>query len=165
MRRRSRSPRTVVQSYKKVLNYAPASRLASTNQVYGLSTGVDSVAAGQTSAIDDNVPTGSIIKQIEIQYSTQNLVNVAAFLWISIQRIHSGQGQVNPQTVGGNPQRNQVHFQRLRSMGQNQNVDNTIIFKVPKKFQRVREGDAWQLVTQCSEVFTDACQVIYKFYR
>lgn len=158
-------PRNVIQSFKKVLNTAPTSRAASTNIVYDLVSGVDSVAAGQTGVIDDQVPTGSVIKEIIIQYSVINLVSVAMFNNISIQHLRSGQTSISPIVVGGNPQRNQVHLQKMKSVGQDQQRDYEIRFKIPRKYQRVREGDKWVLTSLCNQIFTDNLQVIYKFYR
>ncbi len=155
----------VIQSFKKVLNGAPASRAASTDITRFLSTGTDSVAAGQTSVGDALVPTGSIIKFIEIQWSASNLAAVACFVHVCIQQTHAGQSPVSPLTVGGSPQRNQVFFQAMYLIGKDQNSNHVFRFKVPKKFQRVREGDNWQFVTNGDTVYADATQVIYKFYR
>ena len=155
----------VIQSYKKVINHAPASVAASTSSNYDASIGVDSVAAGQTSAIDTDVPTGAVIKYIEWQIAIQNLVNVAAFCWLTVQRLDTGQTVVNPQVVGGNPLRNQVFHQELFCVGQNQNVNRKIKFKVPKKFQRVKDGSEWLVRLQVDQISTQAAQVIYKFYR
>ncbi len=163
-RRRMSSPRSVIQSFKKVINHAPAS-LTTATQTWKASTGTDSVAAGQTSATDFAVPTGSIIKYIEFQWCQQNLVNVAAFTHLQVIRLHSGQVTVAPNAVGGSPIRNQVHHQECFCLGQNQNVNRVIRFKVPKKFQRVREGDIWQLNTITDQVSTGVCQILYKFYR
>lgn len=164
-RRQSRSLGQVIQSYKKVLNIAPTSRAAVTVLNNAITTGVDSTAAGQTSATDGNIPTGSVVKFIEIQYNCQNLVGIAAFLNIGIQQLHSGQTVVDPRVVGGDPQRNQMHFQKQYCIGQNQNVNITLKFKIPKKYQRVREGDTWNFTRVSNQVFTDTMQVIYKFYR
>ncbi len=164
--RRSTRPMAVVQSYKKVLNFAPTSRAASTQVNYELVKGTDSVAAGQTGPTDAAVPTGSIIKSIEIQYTDQNLVNIASFLHVCIQRRLSGQAaSVGCNVVGGSPQRNQVHWQSLRTIGQNQNVVIVKRFKIPAKYQRVREGAIWEFSNLASTIHTNACQVIYKFYR
>ena len=165
-RRRSTLPRArqVIQSYKKVINHAPASRTTG-KQAFGISTGVDSVAAGQTSATDTQVPTGSVIKFIEIQFSVSNLVSVSMFQWIAIQQLRSGQSSIAPNVVGGDPQRNQVHFQKMIQVGKDQNSNMTIRFKVPKKFQRVREGDIWEFTTIADQVSSSAVQIIYKFYR
>ncbi len=164
-RSRPRMVGSVIQSYKKVLNEGGTSRAAATDLSIAIATGVDSVAAGQTSATDGNVPTGCVIKAFEIQYSSQNLVNVASFLNWTVQKIHSGQTPITPLGVGGNAQRNQCHRQGLYCMGQFQSANRTIKFLVPKKFQRMREGDGWRFTRNCSTIFTDAIQVIYKFYR
>lgn len=166
-RRRTRSSRTSapVQSFKKILNFAPASHAAATTINRVLVTGVDSVAAGQTSPTDSQVPTGSVIKQIEIQFAAQNLVNIAAFLHVCIQHLRTGQAALAPNVIGGNAQRNQVFYQDLKSVGQNQNVNMKLRFKIPKKFGRVREGDTWNFTHLTDQIVTDAVQVIYKFYR
>ncbi len=161
-RRRSMS---VVQSFKKIINTAPASVAASTAVNFVASTGQDSVAAGQTSAVDTNVPTGSVIKFIEWQFSIQNLVNVAAYCWIILVRLDSGQTAPSPQTVGGSPVRNQVHRQLFFTVGQNQNVNRTIRFPVPAKYQRVKEASTWRLRVESDQVSSMGCQTIYKFLR
>ncbi len=156
---------TVVQSFKKVINDAPASVAAGVLNQHIATQGVDSVAAGQTTAIDFQVPTGAVIKYIEWQLAIQNLVNVAAFAHIAIYHQHSGQGTINPNVVGGNPLRNQIFHQSLFCVGQNQNVNRVFKFKVPKKFQRVREGDLWKLLIIVDQISTQVGQTIYKFYR
>ncbi len=130
-----------------------------------MSAGVDSVAAGQTSVTDGGVPTGSVILGFDIQISMQNLVNIAAFVWVTVQRLDSGQAAVDAQAVGGDPQRNQVHLQLQRSLGQNQNRDFVVPFKVPKRFQRVKEGSVWVVTVKCDAIRTEAVQIIYKFLR
>lgn len=164
-RRAMRSTGNVIQSFKKVLNYAPASRAAAVKLDAPLVIGVDSIAAGQTSATDADVPTGSVVKFIEIQYATTNLVAIASHMHISIQHLRSGQSTIVPNAIGGNPQRNQVHFQMLYSMGKEQNQNKVLRFKIPKKFQRVREGDQWMFTRIPDTIITDATQVVYKFYR
>ncbi len=155
----------VIQSYKKVLNFAPTSRAAGSEISQVLATGTDSVAAGQTGVIDSAVPTGSIIKAFIIQYSMANLVNIALFHHITVQHLRSGQTPLASNVVGGSPQRNQVHKQFLKQTGGTQTMNLQFIFKIPKKFQRVRDGDRWMFSYQGSQVYTDALQVIYKFYR
>ncbi len=164
-RRRSTSPRQVIQSFKKVLNFAPTARAAAADIAHTLVTGTDSVAAGQTAVTDSAVPTGAVIRYIEIQFCVTNLVLVSLFHHISIQHLRSGQVFVSPLVVGGNPQRNQVHYQMLYSIGQTQSFSRTLRFKIPSKYQRVREGDRWQFVFNGSAVYSEAAQVIYKFYR
>ncbi len=156
--------RPVIQSYKKGLDFAPAAHAAGGfNNV--ISTGTDSVAAGQTAVTDSQVPTGSLIKYIEIHYAVANLVSIASFLWLSVQRADATQVVISPRTVGGNAQRNQVLYQGLRVQGADQNNNYVIKFKVPKRFQRVKEGSTWNFRIECDTIFTDCIQIIYKFYR
>ena len=162
--RRRSAMRPVIQSYKMVIDYAPASQPIAKLD-FPLSQGIDSVPAGQTGPGAVLVPTGSAIRYIEIKYAVVNLASTAAFLYTSIQRLHSGQTSIDPRVVGGDTQRNQVHLQLLRSIGEQQNNTLTIRFKIPAKFQRVRDGDIWQLVTYCTGVTSQAVQVNYKFYR
>lgn len=162
---RRQSLGSVIQSYKKVLNFAPASRPAYTLIDFKLTGGVDGAAAAQTSPTDSNVPTGSVVKYIEIQYSVLNLAAVACFQNATIQRLDSGQLPIDPRSVGGNPQRNQVLHQDLKCISTLTNVNRILRFKIPKKYQRVREGSSWYFSVITDAVTTDACQVIYKFYR
>lgn len=164
-RRMSMGPRPIIKSYKKVLNDAAASRAAGTTVELDLVTGIDNNAIGQTGVVDGTVPTGSIIKYIEIQYACTNLVATSDFIHIAIQKLHSGQTKVSPATVGGNPQRNQVFFQKMMSVGQGQSAYWTIKFRIPKKFQRIREGDKWVFTRIFSAVTTDITQAIYKVYQ
>ncbi len=102
-RRMSRAPRSIVRTYKKVLNFAPASSGAGVKFDYSAVNGVDGVALGQTSATDQNVPTGSIIDYFEFQFAVVNLAAVACFIHITIQNLVSGQAAtVPPNLVGGN---------------------------------------------------------------
>ncbi len=156
---------TVIQSFKKVINHALTSRAAGASIGHPLVTGVDSVAAGQTGPTDTNVPTGSVIRFVEVQYSWTNLVSVSHIINGMIQFQRSGSAIVDPILVGGNPNRNQIMNQFMRSVGQNQNGNITIRVKVPSIYQRIREGDVWTLVTNATQVYSDQVQAIFKFYR
>lgn len=155
----------VIQSYKKVLNFAPISHAAAAVVQDVIVTGVDSAAMGQTGVTDPNVPTGSVIKFIEIQYSANNLVNTSSFLHLAVQYTNAGQTPLSPNVVGGNPQRNQVFWQMLISLGLNQNQNRVIKFKIPPKYQRIREGTSWFVSQTGTAIWTKAIQVIYKAYR
>ncbi len=158
-------PRPVIQSFKKIINDAPASRISGSSIQTTLSTGVDSIAAGQTGPVDANVPTGSLIKFFEIQWSMGNVSGGNNFFNVIIMQVHSGQSIVAPNVVGGSALRNQVFFQQAFQIGTDQNGSRIYRFKVPKKFQRVREGDSWRFIRQGDATYSDAVQVIYKFYR
>ncbi len=162
-RRRSRGPRTIIRSYKKVLNFAPVSSGAGVKFDHGLAAGADSVPLGQTGPTDNTVPTGSIIDYIEIQWGVSNLAAASNFVHITVQNLVSGQAAtVSPILVGGNPQRNQVHHQEMRSIGQGQNMTFVYKFKVPKMLQRMREGSQWFFTVLGTAAYTHSCQVIYK---
>ncbi len=162
-RRRSRAPRPVTQSYKQIINKAPASVAAGTQSNVLMSQGLDDYAGpGASFAL---VPTGARIEKFDIQISMANLVTIASFVWITVQHLRSGQTAIDNQAVGGNPQRNQVHLQIQRSLGQFQNRDIVIPFRIPAKYQRVREGDEWRVSIKCDTIRTEAIQVIYKFLR
>ncbi len=165
-RGRSRSfPRSVVQSFKKVHDHAGASFGSGINTTYILSNGVDSVPAGQTGVIDPDVPTGSVIKSILITICPLNITSNSTLWHFSIQRLHSGQSSISPNVIGGDPQRNQVFHQKLRILGKDQNQNVVINFKIPSKYQRVREGDQWIMNTLGTNSYSQGAKVIYKFFR
>ncbi len=160
--RRTRGLRPVTKTYKKVLTFAPASHPAVTKIDFPLVLGVDSISPGQGGVTDATVPTGSIIDYIEINYSFINITGGADFMSICIQQTLVGQTTLDPRVVGGNMQRNQVFHQEIFSMGNDQNGNRVYRFKIPKRFQRVREGMAWTFTALNSGTFSDNCQVIYK---
>ncbi len=133
------------------------------NQVF--ITGVDSIAAGQTSATDIQVPTGSIVKYFEVQFAAANNVATPIYLNCTIQYKLATQGFIDPDAVGGNAQRNQVLHMDLFSVGNGQNLTHKFKFKVPKKFQRIRESMQWSLTWHTTGTVNNKTQIIYKFYR
>ncbi len=162
--RRNPMSRAVVRTYKKVLDFAPASHGAGTKVNFDFVVGTDSIASGQTSVTDATVPTGCILDYVEIQYSVANLAAVAAFIFVSLQNRVSGQSAtVSPRTVGGDDQRNQVHHQMLRSIGEGQNMTFVYKWRVPKHLKRIRENSIYSWVIESPVAITDACQVIYKY--
>jgi len=134
-------------------------------QTEQLVLGVDSVAAGQTSATDAGVPTGSIVKFIEVQFAVNNSVATPCYLNCTLQHVQSQQTALDPRLVGGNTRRNNVFHMDLFSVGQDQNSTHKFKFKIPKGFQRVKEGTSWELVWSNSATVNRELQVIYKFYR
>ncbi len=157
--------RPVIKSYKKVLNFAGASHAGATDILFPLSEGVDSISAGQSTVVDGTIPTGSVLKFIELQYTAGNLSAVFNTLNFIIQQLQDGQTGSSPITIGGDKKRNQVHLQGAWSIGEGQNSTHVIRFKIPKRFQRVREGDKWFFIVRGSATFSDQLQVIYKFYQ
>ncbi len=162
--RKRSGPRPVIQSFKKVLFFVQAS-FSSGFQSEQLVLGVDSVAAGQTSATDAGVPTGSLVKFIEVQFAVNNSVATPAYVNCTLQLIQSQQTALDPGLVGGNTRRNNVFHMDMFSIGQDQNSTHKFKFKIPKGFQRVKEGTQWALVWSNSATVNRQCQAIYKFYR
>ncbi len=152
----------MARTYKKVLNFAAVSTGAGVQFDYLLAKGVDSLTLGQSGATDATIPTGSKIQYIEIALADSNIVAAAAFVNLVIQYTLNAQSLVPPNAVGGNPQRNQVLHQQLFVMGQNQNSNHLFRFKIPGKFQRIKEGMEWNVSTISTGSHVHAMQVIYK---
>ncbi len=146
-----------------IINQAPGT-VTATTRAESLAVGTDSKASGQTSALDTAVPSGVVIKYIEIQHALVNLTATAAFIHCSIQLLLDDQSVITPDVVGGNDKRNQVHFQRLLCASPDQNTNLVWKFKIPKRFQRIRAGMSWQYVWKNSQTVSSAVQTIYKFY-
>lgn len=162
--RRRSSPRAIIKSYKKVIFLADAGFTAGFHNDF-IASGIDAIAAGQTSATDINVPTGSIIKQFEVQFACSNIVSGNNYVNCSIQYALANQSHINPDVVGGNSQRNQVLHMDNFSVGADQNSTHKFKFKIPKKFQRLREGMVWSLVWSNNASLNRQTQIIYKFYQ
>ncbi len=161
--RKGRGPKPVIKSYKKVLFFGPASFAAGfTNQV--LCTGKDGQLEQQTTPTDGDVPSGCIIKYFEIQIALANISSTTCFVDCTLQYKLGGQGLIDPRVVGGHNQRNQVVHMDNFSVGIEQNSTHKFKFKVPKQFQRIREGMQWSLTWSTSNSVSNQTQVIYKFY-
>ncbi len=146
------------------MNYASASFSAGFQQEQ-LAVGTDAIAPKQDNATDAQVPTGCIIKYFEIQFAVNNSVATPVYINCSIQFQLQSQTAVDPDLVGGNARRNQVLHQELFSVGQDQNSTHKFKFKVPKRFQRVKEGMQWLLVWSNSATVNREAQCIYKMYN
>ncbi len=161
-RRRSSRPMSVTRSFKKVLNFAPSSHAAGLQVDNILVQGVDSATLGQTGATDGTVPTGSIVSEFVIQYAAVNLAAISNFHHFIIQYTIGSQSLFVPcNAAGGNNQRNQIMLQGMRSMNESQNYNITMRYKIPRKYQRVREGMFWTFSVLGTSATTDSLQVIY----
>ncbi len=158
-------PRPVIKSFKKVLNFAPASYVSSTKINRIITTGTDGASADQASVTDPTIPTGAIVKYFEIQTSFVNLASTTSFINVAIELLRSGQSSIDPRLVGGDPIRNQVFYQLQFNVGKDQNSNHVFRFKIPKKYQRVRAGDKWIFVFVSNAVGSESTQIIYKFYE
>ncbi len=157
---RRQSIRPVVKSFKKIINSAQATFAAGFQSEF-LVQG-ENIAADQSTPTDPAVPTGSIIKYIEIQFAAANILEAPLFINCTIQYTLSSQVGRDPDTLGGNNQRNQCLHMDLFSVGGFQNSTHKFRFKVPKKFQRVREGMDWLLVWSNSASVVRKVQTIYQ---
>ncbi len=137
------------RTYKKVINFAPSSVGASTQQ-YLMVVGQDGISPGQTSATDPAVPTGAKISKIVVQFPIGNLLASSLVIHVAVQYILSGQTAINANVVGGNPQRNQVIHQFVKSIGQFQNGSIGYVIRIPKRFQRLKESMQWMYTVTSS---------------
>ncbi len=161
MRRRN-GPRPSINTYKKVLNFLEASFPGGSNDEL-LVTTLDGISPTQVTNIDATVPTGSILKFIEIHFAGVNNGATGVFISFAVQYALSGQASINAEQVGGNSQRNQVLHQALFTIGPNQNSSHIIRLKIPKRFHRLKEGMKWHLTWTNSGTINREILCIYKF--
>jgi len=164
-RRGRGSPRSPIRSYKKVINVLPASYGSSGFSTIVMATGKDGISAGQTANTDGDVPTGCLIKYIEIQCAFVNLVATACHISTSISYVLPAQSAVDPIAVGGDNKRNQIMHLDLFGAGDGQNTNRVYKFKIPKQFQRMSEGKTWNLTFNHSATISFSMSAIYKFYQ
>ncbi len=150
-----------MRSYKKQINHTiVSSALLTANAIC---SGVDSLALGQTTITDANVPTGSKVRGFLIQLSITNPGTTSVEWGANLQYIVSGQASnVNPLAVGGDPQRNQVlkSWHGIISQDSMTNINQYV--KIPKFLQRVKEGMIWRIAINSSAAREQAIQIIYK---
>lgn len=161
---RRSSIRPIIQSYKKIIFFAEAGQAAGFDALI-LTKGVDGKPAEQTSATDGDIPTGANLKFLEIQFAISNLVSTPCYVNCTIQYILGGQSFIDPVLLPGHNQRNQCVHMDMYSIGANQNSNHKFKVKIPKMFQRVRDGMKWAVVFRTNASINRQLQCIYKFYR
>ncbi len=129
-----------------------------------MATGADNATLGQTGVADFTVPVGAKITSFEIFMPKVNLDTTANFITWTIQRTVSGQAVVNPLTAGGNPLRKNIILTGMLGLGDRQNSSLHIKFRVPKRFQRIGDGDAWSIVTENTTAVSAQYMIIYKVF-
>ncbi len=152
-----------IQSYKQVSIDGPASRAAATVIAHNVVLGVDNYV-GPT-ANNNEVPTGAKVMSILVMVTFTNLVAISALLHLNFVCVRSGMSPPNPGAVGGNPTRNTVIHTMMFFIGKEQNTNFMFRIKIPNLYQRIREGDIFQIRYSADAVFASATQAIYKFYR
>ncbi len=152
-----------IQSFKQITVDGPASRAAATNILHRFVVGVDNYTG--PSAANDEVPTGAKVMSATLFLSFSNLVAVSALLHYHIQCQRTGSPIITPGAQGGSPSRNTVIHTGMLFIGKEQNTNFQIQLRIPRIFQRIREGDQFFIVYRVDAVFASATQALYKFYR
>ncbi len=161
--RRSSNLGSIVQSFKQITVDGPASRSAATNIVHDFLKGVDNYD-GPT-ALNNEVPTGAKVMSVYIMATFTNLVSVSSLLHFMIGCRRAGQTFPTGGAVGGSNSRNLIIHTAMVFLGHDQNNNYVFRIKIPRIYQRIREGDTFSLLYRADTVFASATQVIYKFYR
>ncbi len=162
--RHSRLPKGSTRSAKYIVNQAGSSEAAGTT-VFVFAIGTDNDLLGQSSITDNAVPVGCKIVKFDVFMPKVNLgAATANFIHWSIQRTQTGQAIINPINAGGNPLRKNIMLSGVLGLGAGQNYSGKISFKVPKKLQRIADGDVWQLVNNNGLAVSTIYQVIYKVF-
>ncbi len=162
-RSRSIVPRGSTRSAKYIVIEGPQTDTAGL-VVTPFGVGTDNTTLGQTGVTDTAIPVGAKITKIEIFMPKVNLATSANFITWTIQRLSTGQAVVNPLTAGGNPLRKNILLTGCIGLGDRQNNNLHIKYNVPKKFQRMGDGDNWQIVTENTTAVSAQYVIIYKVF-
>ncbi len=154
--------RPSINTYKKVLNFLGASFAAGSNDELLVNT-LDGISPTQATNIDATVPTGSILKYIEVHFAAINNGANGTFISFALQFTLGSQVSINAEEIGGNNQRNQVLHQALFMVGPQQNSTHIMRLKIPKRFQRLKEAMQWHLTWVNSDTINREILCIYKF--
>ncbi len=110
-------PKAVIQSYKQITVDGPASRAAATNITHTIVSGVDNYTG--PSAANNEVPTGAVIKFLNIITNFSVLSNVSSLLHFNVELLRAGMPAITPGAVGGSAQRNTVIHTDMKFIGFN----------------------------------------------
>ncbi len=164
-RRSSGLPQGSTRSVKYIVEIGGATEATGTT-VATLAQGVDNTTLGQTGVTDTLIPVGSKITLFDIRMPKVNkAAGTANFVHWSLQRTVSGQGVINPASAGGNPLRKNIMLSGVLGLGPGQNNSGHIRYRVPKRFQRIGDGDAWTLVNNNLLVVDTAYEFVYKVFQ
>ncbi len=160
--RRRSSPRPTARYGKYIVFVAGASEAAGLTATT-MFKGVDAATLGQTGVTDVDVPVGARIEQVEIFMPKVNLgAATANFIVWSIQRTLFGQSVLDPITAGGKANRKNILLTGVVGLGAGQNNSLHVKYRIPKKFQRIGDGDVWSLVTNNGLAVSTMYYIIYK---
>ncbi len=158
--RRGNGVRPMVRTAKYIVVTAAASEASGTNAVTFMK-GKDDTTLGQTSVTDNNVPVGARITKVEMFMPKVNLTATANFVTWSITRSLSGQAVINPVVAGGDPLRKNILLTGVVGLGDGQNNSLHVKWKVPRRFQRVGDGDLWIVVNNNESAVSTFYYFIY----
>ncbi len=159
-----RPPRGSTRSAKYIVQVAAASEGAGL-AAHTMCLGADNETLGQTSGLNAAVPVGCKIMLFDIRMPKVNLgAATANFIHWSIQLTRSGQAVVNPLSAAGNPLRKNIMLSGVLGLGAGQNNSLHIRYKVPKKFQRIADGDVWNIVNNNGLVVSAVYEFVYKVF-
>ncbi len=159
-----RPPRGSTRSAKYIVQSGPSTEAAGVIAV-SIAVGTDNATLGQTGPTDVAVPVGSKITKIEMFMPKVNLgAATADFVTWSLQRTQTGQAIVNPISQAGNPLRRNVLLTGNLGLGAGQNNNLHIKYKIPKKYQRIGDGDVWNVVNNNGLATSAFYQFIYKVF-
>ncbi len=150
-----------MRSYKKQINKTFVSSATLTADT--IVNGKDSLALGQTSISDPDVPTGSKVRGFLIQLGLSAPSTTSVEVGVNVQYLLAGQtANVDPLAVGGNAQRNQVIKSWHFLIAQDSMINFNQYVKIPKFLQRVKEAMLWRVAISSSSSREQCYQVIYK---
>ncbi len=157
-------PRSTVRSAKYIVVEGPVSEAAGIIAVPFIK-GVDNAALGQSGVTDFDVPVGAKVAKVEIFMPKVNLGSgTANFIHWTLQRTSTGQSVVNPITAGGSPLRTNIMLTGVLGLGAGQNNQLHVTFKIPPKYQRIADGQVWQIVHDNGLVVSATYMFIYKIF-
>ncbi len=163
--RRGSIPRGMTRSVKYQVTQAGSTESAGLNAIT-FASGKDEETLGQTGVNDKDVPTGSRIVQVEIWMPKVNLgAATANFVTWSIQRTQTGQSVVDPILQAGNALRRNVMLTGKLGLGAGQNNNLHVKYKIPKKYQRIGDGDVWNIVNNNTLEVSTEYMFIYKVWQ
>ncbi len=161
--RRRSIPRSTIRSAKYIVQVAAASEASGTGAAT-IMTGTDSAVIGQTGPTDAAVPVGAKVSTIEIFMPKVNLATTANFIHWTIQRIRTGQSVINPLSAAGDPLRTNIMLSGVVGLGDRQNSNLHVRYKIPPKMQRLASGDSWIIVNNNTSAVSTVYQFIYKIF-
>ncbi len=134
-------------------------------QAHTMASGKDLGVLGQTGVTDAEVPVGAKIVLFDIRMPKVNLgAGTANFIHWSIQRTEVGQAIQNPITAGGDPKRTNILLSGVIGLGAGQNNSLHIRYKVPKRYQRIKDGNVWSLVMNNGLAVSAIYEIVYKVF-